>query len=865
MRTQAAIVGITLALAAGPVELGYAQEPMPPQEFLVGQEVPLDPDQMPPRGLSITQSTAATAPATPPGGTAPTNPPTTPGQPPEPPASDVGSGMPPGAMPGTEGDVVYEDEFVVPPSPPPVGGYTPRIGARYQTEGYGYENGYSAIQGFLPLLETPGEGLTFLDANILINNHSQRALNVGLAHRQFFESANRTLGGYVFYDNRDDERNYNQVGLGIETLGRALDARLNGYIVLGDAFVSNSYYDPRYFESVILLTESFQEALSGVDFEVGGPVPVPLVRDFNRVFVGGYYFRANEVSEDAIGFKARLESRFTDHVITNLEFQTDQLFGQDLVFGVQVFWPGFRPRNLTPRSDGRDPMIAPIAVRDRLGEPIVRNQNIVLVNDTRTVVATNSSTGDPITVIHVSSSGSDTGTGTVDDPVKTLPEAQAISTTDNIIFAHADSVFSGQGITLQSGQFFYGEGITHTFTSTQGTFTLPTATSGTELPIILNSPGSAVTLGDSNEVSGFTIRFPTIAGVLGDNASDPNINYVSISDAGGAGILLQNVTGTTSISDNTILRAGSDGIQITYAPDSTTSVTANIEDNTIDDSTNNGISLIAAQNTTLTTTISGNTVDDSGLANLFLSVQDSSTATATISDNTFTDALGNDGISMDVTSSSASLTATIENNTITGNMLDGINATASSGATMTLTISNNTAIESNRGNAISITAGSSSSNVSAVVTSNTLVSFNSGSGVYLDANGGTLSSRISSNTFSSNTGSGVEGIAENEGMLTVGLISNTFSTNASAVSVTNDGDTSDTTTTVCLTMTSNTSSDSNSGTDYIFTNNTETASQFQIEELDDLSSNNTGTFEFDPTEDDFESVSSGTCVLPTSN
>jgi len=59
--------------------------------------------------------------------------------------------------------------------------------------------------------------------------------NIGGGYRYYVEEMDRIFGVNAFYDYRDTGlHSFNQIGVGIETLGTCLDFRANGYFVVGD-------------------------------------------------------------------------------------------------------------------------------------------------------------------------------------------------------------------------------------------------------------------------------------------------------------------------------------------------------------------------------------------------------------------------------------------------------------------------------------------------------------------------------------------------------------------------------------------------------------------------------------------------------
>jgi hypothetical protein len=152
--------------------------------------------------------------------------------------------------------------------------FNPRLGIRYTTEGAGF-NPFVGFEGFVPLLQSPGNNLTFLEGRLLLStNNSTLGGNVLLGHRFYSSSSDRITGGYISYDNRDTGRSFfNQLGLGLENLGEDWDIRANAYIPIGNTrqqfseTLSNIFFQQNFlqFERV----RQFEAAMTGFDAEVG--------------------------------------------------------------------------------------------------------------------------------------------------------------------------------------------------------------------------------------------------------------------------------------------------------------------------------------------------------------------------------------------------------------------------------------------------------------------------------------------------------------------------------------------------------------------------------------------------------------------
>ena len=116
--------------------------------------------------------------------------------------------------------------------------HTMRVGVRHiENKGVGYNTGYSTLEAFFApyaLSVTP-----FLDLRGHVFDDGKFAANAGIGIRGV--TGNRIYGVNTYYDYRNTSRqHYNQVSLGLESLGIRRDFRLNGYLPVG-AKISSAY------------------------------------------------------------------------------------------------------------------------------------------------------------------------------------------------------------------------------------------------------------------------------------------------------------------------------------------------------------------------------------------------------------------------------------------------------------------------------------------------------------------------------------------------------------------------------------------------------------------------------------------------
>ena len=171
--------------------------------------------------------------------------------------------------------------------------YTRRASIRHiEGGGVGYNKGYSTLEAFIAADPNLWSCTPFLDLRGHIFNDGKVALNTGLGLRSILGS--RVYGINSYFDFRNtNHRNYNQVGLGLETLGKLIDVRVNGYLPVGRKV--SSPYDigfNSFSGNSILVNRKFQYAMKGVDGELGFHLGKASDFDFYGA-LGPYYFKGS--------------------------------------------------------------------------------------------------------------------------------------------------------------------------------------------------------------------------------------------------------------------------------------------------------------------------------------------------------------------------------------------------------------------------------------------------------------------------------------------------------------------------------------------------------------------------------------------
>lgn len=408
-------------------------------------------------------------------------------------------------------------------------------------------------------------------------------MNLGGGLRYYADRWDRIFGVNAYYDYDNSSGGlFREVGFGLESLGQLWDMRANAYIpnattqrLLKSELVDGS----QRFSGHQLLYDNlltYGNALRGVDWEAGVPIPgrIPM-RHNTKIFGGAYYYEGSS-TKGFTGWKARAQLDVVQNLNISLEVLNDKVFDTSVVFGATWTYGGYKQ----PEEQRRTQF-------DRMTEMVRRNYNIVVAQlpilDAGKV-AINPLTNNPYFFEHVASYANTTGMdGTVDHPWQNLTQAQAalnaaIPVTSqqagNIIYVHANSVYNSapdNTVTLIPTVRILGEGngvIHRVNVPGLGLINLPRATTFANRPIFSNQTGNAVTLVSGtaaarSEFSGFQIGDPTASssgpagiGIIGDGVGNVVVNQTDVNFAQGDGVFLNNLTGPVVMLGDTINNIG---------------------------------------------------------------------------------------------------------------------------------------------------------------------------------------------------------------------------------------------------------------------------------------------------------------------
>ncbi|MBF2084226.1 right-handed parallel beta-helix repeat-containing protein [Thermoleptolyngbya sp. C42_A2020_037] len=489
-----------------------------------------------------------------------------------------------------------------------------RASAGYNTGGSGYEEAVN-LEGFIPLHQSPGERITFLEPRLYLGEESNLGGSLLLGHRFYDADDNRIWGGYLAYDNRQTRRNtFHQLGLGVESLGAIWDFHFNAYLPIGDRRqvdreqeISSILNTSTRFQGNFLLLENlieeqrlrtYEAAAGGFDLEAGARLAHWQGGDLRGY--GGIYFYDPAGGDSALGWRLRLDADVNPSLNLGLALQDDDLFGTHLLFSATLTFPRIRPRG---------PIGNPMLVQARLGEPILRARGIALDRQQEverstqqvTMPLMNPEEEQPYRFHHVILGRGAGGDGTFERPFGTVQAALNATRSDGNDVVYVDAgrrvdipaftipdrvqVLSQGPAQLLGGLPFPGFPRTDVrlpfspvLNYRDGVLVrLPLSGDG-NFPVIRGGGADLVRLGNRTVLAGFRLEEAAGNAIVGTSIRDVELRDNSIRNAGDRGIFLDNVTGSVVIFDHQLRNiaggAGSgQGMLIRNTTDGTTQVT----------------------------------------------------------------------------------------------------------------------------------------------------------------------------------------------------------------------------------------------------------------------------------------------------
>ena len=393
-------------------------------------------------------------------------------------------------------------------------------------DGRGYEDGYLRANAFIPWLFADRSTLFFMDVGGFHSYEAGGGFNLGLGVRRYFGGLNRTVGGNIWFDSDsgfEDDVTFNRLGVGLESIGKAVSWRVNGYLPIDDdeRVFRGITQGPTFLGRSVIQTETEIRRLAygGVEGEVGGPLPVAGQYGASG-FVGAYALTHDE-DEDALGFSSRLDLRLSDDLNVGGKLTTDDVFGTNVWATIALSTPRGSWYDFMRTGWFRDP-----SVFESMDSAVVRQERAMSrrVEDVRTEAFTDGA-GNAIVVCHVDPNAAGGGDGTIENP---FGDFDSLLTGANCVDASCDIVrvvapaggatlVTDGPINLQPNQQLLSSGVqqfvTASFRGRRQSLRLPGFTGGSvTLQNGLSTPSYVIGLNDNNVVSGFTIDGTTPAG-----------------------------------------------------------------------------------------------------------------------------------------------------------------------------------------------------------------------------------------------------------------------------------------------------------------------------------------------------------------
>jgi trimeric autotransporter adhesin len=656
---------------------------------------------------------------------------------------------------------------------------SPRLGIGHDSSGAGYD-GFTSFEGFVPLRQTPGENLTFLDTRLLLDNDGKLGGNLILGHRFYDLKRDRIWGGYLGLDLRNtDVSSFSQLGLGVESLGEVWDFRINGYLPLtsrqlvdeqgigtGKVRVSTQFQDHLLLlsqERQQTIARTWEAALGGLDAEVGGRLAHWQGGDLRGY--GGLYFYDAAGTEGTLGWRLRLEGRATDDIRLGVSLQDDDKFGTNIAFSLGLTLPRVHPRG---------PITEAETVVARIAEPIQRTNAIALDRQQETEIKVERTTRPLMNpeeeaaywFQHVTL-GAQGGDGTFERPFGTMQAALAATRSDGNDIVYVDQgnnaaipaftipdrvqVLSQAPDQILAGMPFPGFSsrqvrlpFSPTFNFNNGIrVRLPLSRDGNFPTIQDSNANNLVTMGDRTTLSGFQLADARENGIVGSNVANVEIRDNTITNAGDRGIFLENVADSVVMFDNRVTgsRGGTgSGQGILIRNDGDTSVEVTMTNHQL---TNNRVGLELAA--------SGNGVERQGDS------QRVTITNATIQNNR------EQGLQLSA-EQFGNQEVTLTRGVISNNGADGVRLQGNRAGSQEFTIGSST-INQNAGHGIRVQGGNlggASTAAQEVFIQDNAIERNGGDGISIESNEVSAQEfAIERNSIRNNGGAGVRGTANN--------------------------------------------------------------------------------------------------------
>ena len=642
-------------------------------------------------------------------------------------------------------------------------GYSARLEGNWR---YSNDRSILMTEFWVPLHQSE-DAILYGDARLMGDNLDAREFNFGIGYREIVDNEHlgkSIIGLNAWYDRRISSygSHFNQVTAGVEWLNEDIDLRANMYVPLNKqkTFTRENPQgtNGRFVGNQLVVNTDqlvVEEALSGLDFELGYKLPfMDSYTDSTRLYGGAYYFDG-DAAEDVAGWRTRIASDVNSDIQLGARFQKDDVRGSQAYLEATLRFPlgakqSFKRHGLKARLDE-----SPERDID-----VVSNQ--ALLYDGYNVTVINAEAGAAQNIIHVDNTAGIGGDGSAENPYDSLAGANAVAGAGDIIYVHegaGTSTNQASGITLDdAGQKLIGSGVDLTFSLAGLSASNGLDVSANEVliekttaPVITSAASGVIVSADDVTVAGLSIENTVSNGILVNGVNNAVIANNQVINAQFHGIRAVGYSGSDNvltIKKNYIENAGDGAGEsgIFVAPPGGVELTAYILDNEIDNAFFRAIWLESVSTSSMTSYVRGNEVYNSSLG-IVLNAQGTSTHTAEISNNYSHDNTGNGfHFGSSVAGSDAHMDYTVSDNRSEGNGGHGMFAVVGINASGEMAMSGN------------IISGNASRGVNIVNSSSDVLVVDLGGGVLGAVGGNSIYGNAGFEVFNS---SGLSVSAEN--------------------------------------------------------------------------------------------------------
>ncbi|MFT6332560.1 MAG: parallel beta-helix repeat protein, partial [Lentimonas sp.] len=491
--------------------------------------------------------------------------------------------------------------------------YQPRIDLDYK---WGNERNLGSLNLFIPVLQN-SDNLLFIDSRGWLDNNNTKEGNIGLGFRRKINNE-LLLGAYAFYDAKStkNDNKFIQGTFGIEALTINWDFRTNLYLAEKDRKNTNSSIVGGIYiqgSNIIDGSQSYETNFDGFDIEVGRKMP--FLEDLT-MSVSYYHFRNNNVDEKIDGYRARGKYSFFSKNGHSLslegQYSYDNLRSDEFLGGIKYSYQFGK----SGKDNNRKNQLS--AIEKRMTAEVIRDVDIVTKENAADPTTLKSANGEDQKILFVNNEAGGIQEGTMENPFKTLKDAEAASGEYDIIYVYyGDGTTSGydDGIVLKDYQKLFGQGDDFTIGDVLGNQSYGEVLIAKESDDSYSKITKTFNGGDDtyiehvtslSNVETYTIMAANYNVITGVDVSSNNIDDSKLYDYGN-GILILNKTGVI-INNNKIHDNASHGVYVFNVGLTTSSNT--ISNNKISDNLQQGIRLIASGSSTQNNNISDNVISD---------------------------------------------------------------------------------------------------------------------------------------------------------------------------------------------------------------------------------------------------------------